>query len=126
MEASEGIPPFTPEEQILMEMMTKELAPEAMRVIAKLREEIVKLKEEVKGLTLGADDEAVKPCGHKFPCGCGRETCKEMHGDDCQDDEDGFQWCEDEECKHYYDHRNDNCDCGGRDCCYCNPTRTWD
>jgi hypothetical protein len=55
-----------------------------------------------------------KDCGHKYECGCDKQTCMEMNSEEC---DDGL--CMNEYCKHYYDHRNDNCDCRGNDCPYC-------
>jgi len=51
-------------------------------------------------------------CDHLFECGCDKKTCMEIHGEPCED-----SLCDDEECKEYYDYRNDNCNCGG--CGYC-------
>jgi hypothetical protein len=55
-------------------------------------------------------------CNHKWECGCKKSTCFEMNGYDCKED----IMCDNEKCKFYYDSRNDNCDCGDRDCMYCN------
>jgi len=52
-------------------------------------------------------------CNHRWECGCGKPSCLEMDGEDCDDE------CSNEGCRHYYDHRNDNCDCHGKDCGYC-------
>tara|TARA_R110002049_G_scaffold289649_1_gene472640 strand:- start:42 stop:596 length:555 start_codon:yes stop_codon:yes gene_type:complete len=57
----------------------------------------------------------VKECGHRFECGCGKPTCMEMDGQECDD----IGLCSNEGCKHYYDSRNDNCDCNDKDCPYC-------
>ena len=54
-------------------------------------------------------------CGHRFECGCGKPTCMEMDGEECDD----IELCSNEGCKHYYDSRNDNCDCNDKDCPYC-------
>lgn len=55
-------------------------------------------------------------CEHEHECGCGKQNCFEMDGEDCSAD---AGLCENEACRHYYDHRNDNCDCGGNECPYC-------
>jgi len=55
------------------------------------------------------------PCEHKWECGCGKKTCMEMNGEECDD-----IMCDNEACKHYYDYRNDNCDCMDTNCPYCN------
>lgn len=60
------------------------------------------------------EESSWKDCGHKYECGCGKSTCMEMDNENCAD-----TLCENEYCKHYYDHRNDNCDCRGSDCPYC-------
>ena len=57
-------------------------------------------------------DYEAKSCSHKFECGCGKQSCLEMGLDKCDED-----FCDNESCKHYYNHRNDNCDCGR--CGYC-------
>ena len=57
-------------------------------------------------------NEEYKSCSHKFECGCGKQSCLEMGLDNCDED-----FCDNESCRHYYDHRNDNCDCGR--CGYC-------
>ncbi len=54
------------------------------------------------------------PCEHKWECGCGKKNCLEMNGEECDD-----IMCDNEECRHYYDHRNDNCDCMDTNCSYC-------
>ena len=51
-------------------------------------------------------------CSHKFECGCEKQSCLEMGLDKCDED-----FCDNESCRHYYNHRNDNCDCGR--CGYC-------
>ena len=61
------------------------------------------------------EETSVKYCGHKYECGCDKQTCMEMDNEEC---DDGL--CMNEYCKHYYDHRNDNCNCRGTDCPYCN------
>ena len=53
-----------------------------------------------------------KHCSHKYECGCGKKSCLEMGLEKCEED-----FCDNESCRHYYDHRNDNCDCGK--CGYC-------
>ena len=58
------------------------------------------------------DDEVC--CLHKYECGCDKQTCMEMDGEECD------TFCGNEYCKHYYDKRNDNCNCNGNDCPYCN------
>ena len=58
------------------------------------------------------------PCDHMWKCGCGKPSCLEMGKENCQD-EDMCDLCENEACLHYYDHRNDNCDCGDNSCPYC-------
>ena len=68
-----------------------------------------------------------KTCDHKYECGCDKQycaVCVEIHIEEDMDDDDkkrNSYMCEDESCRHYYAHRNDNCDCDGRDCGYCNP-----
>ena len=64
------------------------------------------------GLNEGWIDEDYKDCSHKFECGCGKQSCLEMGLDNCDED-----FCDNESCRHYYNHRNDNCDCGR--CGYC-------
>ncbi len=56
--------------------------------------------------------EEYKSCSHKYECGCGKQSCLEMGLEKCEED-----FCDNESCRHYYDHRNDNCDCGM--CGYC-------
>ena len=71
---------------------------------------------ECKQLNTDEDEEkTVNDCLHKYECGCDKQTCMEMDGIECD------TLCGNEYCKHYYDHRNDNCDCNGNDCPYCNP-----
>ena len=55
-----------------------------------------------------------KKCGHKWECGCDKEVCEW-----CLENEDDTHDCEDENCKSYYEFRNDNCDCFTRECPYC-------
>lgn len=68
-----------------------------------------------------------KNCDHKYECGCDRQycdVCVEQHIEENMDDDEkkrNSYLCEDESCRHYYAHRNDNCDCDGRDCGFCNP-----
>ena len=68
-----------------------------------------------------------KNCDHKYECGCDRQycaVCVEQHIEEAMDDDEkkrNSYLCEDESCRHYYAHRNDNCDCDGRDCGFCNP-----
>ena len=56
----------------------------------------------------------VKPCGHKWECGCGKSLCE-----NCLSQDSDRDYCEDETCPSYYLHRNDNCDCCGTDCGFC-------
>lgn len=60
-----------------------------------------------------------KNCDHKYECGCDRIYCE-----DCaiKNETDDLDFCDDESCKHYYSYRNDNCNCDGYDCGYCNPS----
>lgn len=53
-------------------------------------------------------------CNHKYECGCEKQICL-----NCVLAKDDF--CENEDCKCYYEHRNDKCDCDGDCCGYCNP-----
>ena len=64
-----------------------------------------------------SEEKTVNDCLHKYECGCDKQTCMEMDGEewDCTD-----TLCGNEYCKHYYDKRNDNCNCNGNDCPYCN------
>ena len=68
-----------------------------------------------------------KNCDHKYECGCDKQycaVCVEQHIEEAMDDDEkkrNSYLCEDESCRHYYAHRNDNCDCDGRDCGFCNP-----
>jgi len=68
-----------------------------------------------------------KTCDHKYECGCDKQYCAEcveIHIEEDMDDDDkkrSSRFCEDESCRHYYAHRNDNCDCDGWDCGFCNP-----
>ena len=66
----------------------------------------------------GTNNQTNKTCGHKYECGCGKPTCMELEEEECND----MGLCSNEDCKHYYDHRNDNCNCNGTDCLYCNKT----
>jgi hypothetical protein len=63
---------------------------------------------------LNDEEEDEEVCEHIHDCGCGKPSCMEMDGEECDD-----FICSNEACRHYYDHRNDNCDCGGRECPYC-------
>lgn len=56
-----------------------------------------------------------KDCGHHWECGCDKIWCEEC----LLDGENKF--CEDESCCGFYWFRNDNCDCDGFKCGYCNP-----
>jgi len=58
-------------------------------------------------------------CNHRWECGCGKLSCVEMGLEDCQDEDVCQELCENEQCRHYYDHRNDNCDCDSKECPYC-------
>jgi len=54
-----------------------------------------------------------KECGHFWECGCDKEICQ-----DCIEDiEEDIIMCDNEDCKMYYEYRNDNCDCNS--CHYC-------
>jgi hypothetical protein len=57
-------------------------------------------------------------CGHKYECGCDKVYCQ-----DCviAIETDDLEWCDNENCKHYYSYRNDNCNCNGLECGFCNP-----
>ena len=63
-------------------------------------------------------NDETKNCGHKYECGCDKTYCE-----DClvaiENDELGD--CDAECCKQYYTYRNDNCNCDGWDCGFCNP-----
>jgi hypothetical protein len=64
-------------------------------------------------------------CEHKYECGCDKTYCG-----DCliaiENENDGDEtlysdMCDAECCKQYYKYRNDNCNCDGLDCGFCNP-----
>ena len=71
--------------------------------LADYQKEIANLKSKIK-------------CDHMWECGCDKPSCLEVDGVDCQED-DGL--CDVDACRHYYDFRNDNCNCRGRECPYC-------
>ena len=56
---------------------------------------------------------------HRWECGCGKSSCAEMGLEDCTDDDYHESLCMNEHCRHYYDHRDDNCDCDDTGCPYC-------
>ena len=65
-------------------------------------------------------------CEHKYECGCEKSICDECREQLKENDVPKEEWgtyddmdCECEGCKFYYTSRNDNCNCGGRDCGYC-------
>ena len=56
-------------------------------------------------------------CNHFWECGCDKtvcEKCVDLDGEMCMVDE----------CKNYYKYRNDNCNCNGQDCPYCQMKRS--
>lgn len=57
-------------------------------------------------------------CKHRWECGCNKTVCIDCIRNYIDDDDEG-DLCENEDCREYYTHRNDNCDCGGRECGYC-------
>ena len=59
-------------------------------------------------------------CEHKFDCGCEKSRCEECEEYFIENDNNRGVECQDEDCCEYYRHRNDNCDCHGFDCGYCN------
>ena len=65
----------------------------------------------------------VKKCGHKHKCGCKKKICERCRDIIAEENIEKEDWkdldCDGEDCKLYYTHRNDNCNCGGRDCGYC-------
>lgn len=65
----------------------------------------------------------IKNCEHKYECGCDRAYCE-----DCatKNENDDLDQCDDESCKHYYSYRNDNCNCDGDECGFCNPVSLCD
>ena len=56
-----------------------------------------------------------KYCSHKYECGCNKNLCEECDSD--------WEMCENEDCRNYYNFRNDNCNCMSRDCPYCEEKR---
>ncbi len=56
----------------------------------------------------------MKNCGHRWECGCDKPICEECEGP---------LWCNVEGCKNYYTFRNDNCNCNGPDCYYCQKSQ---
>jgi len=59
-----------------------------------------------------------KKCTHKYECGCNKKYCEY-----CESCAWGFERldCENMDCKSYYLCRNDNCNCDGLECGFCNP-----
>lgn len=56
-------------------------------------------------------------CEHKWECGCEKEICENCIEDG---EEDEICECDNENCYMYYQYRNDNCTCRGKNCPYCN------
>ena len=61
-------------------------------------------------------------CYHIYECGCDKMLCVECVRAIEDQEERGYDWmdCGSEDCKNYYNNRNDNCNCDGLDCRYCN------
>jgi len=58
-------------------------------------------------------------CEHIYECGCEKDICEWcVENYDYENDEG--EPCDDENCHMYYENRNDNCDCHGARCPYCN------
>lgn len=87
----------------------KQLRARVVRKLIKQMKETLKIVPEKKKPRLKI------VCDHKWHCGCYKEICEEC----VENGDKRFDLCNDEDCCMYYEHRNDKCDCNGRDCGFC-------